>query len=58
MMSIAGTSDSHKSTSVMELAGQMEDFIRLAAREGRSLHEVEQQLHEMVHRMGNIATGM
>ena len=58
MMSIAGTSDSHKSTSVMELAGQMEDFVRLAAREGRSLHEVEQQLHEMVHRMGNIATGM
>jgi len=58
MMSIAGTGDSHKSNSVMELAGQMEDFVRLAAREGGSLHEVEQQLHEMVHRMGNVATGM
>jgi hypothetical protein len=57
-MSIAGTIDSHKGGSVMELAEQMEGFVREAAREGRSLHEVEQHLHEVVHRLGNVATGM
>ena len=57
-MSMAGTIDLHKRTSVVELAEQMEDFVRLAAGDGRSLHEVEQHLHEMVHRMGNAATGL
>ncbi|MCH2516406.1 MAG: ISKra4 family transposase [Dehalococcoidia bacterium] len=57
-MSIAGTIHSHKSTSVVELAERMEGFVREAAREGRSLHDVEQHVHELVYRMGNVATGM
>lgn len=57
-MSIACTTDLHKGISLAGLAEEMEDFVRLSARDGRSLHEVEQHLHELVHRMGNVATEM
>lgn len=57
-MSIAGTIESHKSTCVVELAEQLEDFVREAARQGVSLHAVEQYAHGMVHRMRHMALGM
>lgn len=57
-MSIAKECDSHKGTSLVELAEQLDDLIRDAACEGRAFHEVEPVWHEMIHRMGNLATGL
>ena len=57
-LSIAGTIESHKSASVADLAEQMEDFVREAARQEASLHAVEQYAHEMVQRRGHAALGM
>ena len=57
-MSIAKECDSHKGSSLVELAEQLDDLIRDAACEGRAFHEVEPVWHEMIQRMGNLATGL
>ena len=54
-MSMASSQDGIKGKSLVELAGQLEASIREAAREGRSLHEVEKDTFGRVLQIGYAA---
>ncbi|HRA86890.1 MAG TPA: hypothetical protein PK992_02435 [Planctomycetaceae bacterium] len=36
----------------------MDEWIRMAAAKGQAFHEFESEWHEMIHRMGNLGTGL
>ena len=53
-----GKVNSFAAKSLEDMAGKMDEWIRMAAAKGRALHEFESEWHEMIHRMANLGTGL
>lgn len=57
-MSMVEKTEADKGNSLVSLARSMDEWIRKAVAEGRGFHEFEPEWHEMIHRMGNLGTGL
>ena len=62
-MSIAKKSETGKvnsftAKSLVDMAGKMDEWIRMAAAKQWAFHEFESEWHEMIHRMANLGTGL
>ena len=53
-----GKVNSFTAKSLVDMAGKMDEWIRMAVAKQWAFHEFESEWHEMIHRMANLGTGL
>jgi len=55
---VAGKGVSFTATSLVDMAGKMDEWIRMTAAKGWAIYEFESEWHEQIHLIANLGTGL